>query len=277
MEKDEEFKGEGNSYDFGARMYDARIGRFLSVDPLAPDYPHNSPYAFSENRVIDGVELEGAEHVWYLEVWKSDEGETAIIKFSEDKMQEWANQEYHVLIHDLDKNTTSSNKVSRGHFYSLVDDLNAKGDLPSRSFDDYISDKFGPTIDEWKKWERSLGTEAESDSPLDPAGGDDEYGKWGEDEYYSKGGSSEGGSQQKADPEIGPWKMKGPPIRHQNKCVSLVHERTLINENGERILQIRTVVISENGDSAIFFDDGKKETIKWYNNGEITKTDSTDY
>lgn len=26
-------------------------------------YPHNSPYAFSENRVIDGVELEGLEYV----------------------------------------------------------------------------------------------------------------------------------------------------------------------------------------------------------------------
>ncbi len=32
------------------------------MDPLAPDYPHNSPYAFSENRVIDGVELEGLEY-----------------------------------------------------------------------------------------------------------------------------------------------------------------------------------------------------------------------
>ncbi len=42
-------------------MHDPRIGRFFAVDPLAPSYPHNSPYAFSENRVIDGVELEGLE------------------------------------------------------------------------------------------------------------------------------------------------------------------------------------------------------------------------
>jgi hypothetical protein len=42
-------------------MHDPRVGRFLSLDPLAPQYPHNSPYAFSENRVIDGVELEGLE------------------------------------------------------------------------------------------------------------------------------------------------------------------------------------------------------------------------
>ena len=44
-------------------MSELRIGRFLSLDPLASKYPHNSPYAFSENRVIDGIELEGLEVV----------------------------------------------------------------------------------------------------------------------------------------------------------------------------------------------------------------------
>jgi len=42
-------------------MHDPRIGRFFAIDPLAPQYPHNSTYAFSENRLIDGVELEGLE------------------------------------------------------------------------------------------------------------------------------------------------------------------------------------------------------------------------
>jgi hypothetical protein len=31
------------------------------VDPLAPEYVWNSPYAFAENRVIDGIDLEGLE------------------------------------------------------------------------------------------------------------------------------------------------------------------------------------------------------------------------
>ena len=43
------------------RVHDPRLGRFLSIDPLAAKYPHNSPYASSENRVIDAVELEGRE------------------------------------------------------------------------------------------------------------------------------------------------------------------------------------------------------------------------
>lgn len=67
QEGDDEHLGEGNSYAFKYRIHDARIGKFLSIDPLAPDYPHNSPYAFSENRVVDGIELEGLERVHFME------------------------------------------------------------------------------------------------------------------------------------------------------------------------------------------------------------------
>lgn len=62
QEKDDEIHGAtGTSYAFEYRMHDPRVGRFLSIDPLAAKYAYNSPYAFSENRVIDGIELEGLE------------------------------------------------------------------------------------------------------------------------------------------------------------------------------------------------------------------------
>ncbi|MEA3392694.1 MAG: hypothetical protein U9Q91_06915, partial [Candidatus Marinimicrobia bacterium] len=61
QETDNEIKGNGNSINFKYRMHDPRIGRFFAVDPLTAKYPHNSPYAFSENRVIDAIELEGLE------------------------------------------------------------------------------------------------------------------------------------------------------------------------------------------------------------------------
>lgn len=35
----------------------------MCIDPLAEKYTYNSPYAFAENRVIDGRELEGLEWV----------------------------------------------------------------------------------------------------------------------------------------------------------------------------------------------------------------------
>jgi RHS repeat-associated protein len=59
QEEDNEFTEGMLSFEY--RVHDPRIGRFLSVDPLWKDYPHNSNYAFSENRVIDAIELEGLE------------------------------------------------------------------------------------------------------------------------------------------------------------------------------------------------------------------------
>jgi len=70
QEKDDEIKGNGNSINYKYRMHDPRVGRFFAVDPLSHSYPWNSSYAFSENRVIDGVELEGLEFTNYLNKMK---------------------------------------------------------------------------------------------------------------------------------------------------------------------------------------------------------------
>ncbi len=61
QEMDDEVKGEGNSLNYTFRMHDPRIGRFFAVDPLASRFSYNSPYAFSENVVINATELEGLE------------------------------------------------------------------------------------------------------------------------------------------------------------------------------------------------------------------------
>lgn len=62
QEMDNEIRGsKGTSVNYKYRMHDARIGRFFAVDPLFKDFAWNSPYAFSENRVLDAIELEGLE------------------------------------------------------------------------------------------------------------------------------------------------------------------------------------------------------------------------
>ena len=62
------FQGQEHQDDLGLgwvqfkwRMHDPAIGRFMVVDPLAEDYVHNSPYAFSEKKVTAHIELEGLE------------------------------------------------------------------------------------------------------------------------------------------------------------------------------------------------------------------------
>ena len=47
--------------DYGMRIYDGRLGRFLSVDPLTDDYPELTPYQFASDRPIDGIDLDGLE------------------------------------------------------------------------------------------------------------------------------------------------------------------------------------------------------------------------
>jgi len=48
-------KGEGNSLNFKFRMHDPRLGRFFAIDPLAPKYPHYTPYQFAGNKVIQAA------------------------------------------------------------------------------------------------------------------------------------------------------------------------------------------------------------------------------
>jgi RHS repeat-associated protein len=64
------FQGQEHVDDLGLnwdsfkwRNHQPDIGRFFNIDPLASKYVYNSPYAFSENRVINGRELEGLEWV----------------------------------------------------------------------------------------------------------------------------------------------------------------------------------------------------------------------
>lgn len=51
-EKDDEINVNGGSYDFGDRIYDPRIGRWLSLDPLMRKYAGLSPYNFTFNNPI---------------------------------------------------------------------------------------------------------------------------------------------------------------------------------------------------------------------------------
>ena len=62
-ENDNEVKGEGNQQDYGMRIYDPRLGRFLSVDPLTKSYPMLTPYQYASNRPIDGIDLDGMEYL----------------------------------------------------------------------------------------------------------------------------------------------------------------------------------------------------------------------
>ncbi|GAL86848.1 RHS repeat-associated core domain-containing protein [Sporocytophaga myxococcoides] len=58
-EKDNEFDVDGSDYDFGARMYDSRLGRFLSIDPDATKFAFQSPYTYAQNTPIQAIDKDG--------------------------------------------------------------------------------------------------------------------------------------------------------------------------------------------------------------------------
>ena len=59
MEKDDEVKGEGNSYTTEFRQYDPRLARWWSLDPLMREFPGQSPYLVLDNNPLNKVDKDG--------------------------------------------------------------------------------------------------------------------------------------------------------------------------------------------------------------------------
>ena len=70
-ENDNEVKGEGNQQDYGMRIYDGRLGRFLSVDPITKNYPMLTPYQFASNTPIQAIDLDGLEAFYVHGTWST--------------------------------------------------------------------------------------------------------------------------------------------------------------------------------------------------------------
>jgi RHS repeat-associated protein len=61
-ENDPEAVGTGEgTQDYGFRIYNPSLGRFLSVDPITKKYPELTPYQFASNTPIQAVDLDGLE------------------------------------------------------------------------------------------------------------------------------------------------------------------------------------------------------------------------
>jgi RHS repeat-associated protein len=53
--------GSGSTYDYGFRIYNPNIARFLSEDPLTKKFPWWTPYQFAGNMPIRYIDLDGLE------------------------------------------------------------------------------------------------------------------------------------------------------------------------------------------------------------------------
>ena len=56
-----------NTYDFGARMYDSNLARWMSVDPLCEDYYFYSLYSYCNNLPTSAIDINGYS-TWVINV-----------------------------------------------------------------------------------------------------------------------------------------------------------------------------------------------------------------
>jgi RHS repeat-associated protein len=71
-EKDDEVSGAGNQYDYGFRIYNPHVGKFLSVDPKIYSFPMYSSYQYAGNKPIVAIDLDGLEDVWVHQLEMGD-------------------------------------------------------------------------------------------------------------------------------------------------------------------------------------------------------------
>ena len=88
-ENDNEVKGTGNQQDYGMRIYDPRLVRFMSVDSLAKKFPELSSYQFGSNSPILNIDLDGLEASTSLKkVLKDSRGAPVIIEGTKQLVKE---------------------------------------------------------------------------------------------------------------------------------------------------------------------------------------------
>jgi len=79
-EKDNDTYGAGNTYDFGSRIYDARLGRWFSMDPQFNLYPDQSTYVFCVNNPLLFVDPNGEYIVVSTRRFKMIDGKKVELK-----------------------------------------------------------------------------------------------------------------------------------------------------------------------------------------------------
>jgi RHS repeat-associated protein len=138
-ENDNETVGTGSgTQDYGLRIYNPALGKFLSVDPISRQYPELSTYQFASNSPVANVDLDGGEarlatygsgiHVDPITKKTTEANHEAVFKRDASQNVEWklATKTYAThtgkdLISELKKATKSEKNIEYLSLYSHAD------------------------------------------------------------------------------------------------------------------------------------------------------------
>jgi len=88
-------EGAFDLYYYGARYYDPRLGRFISIDPASSIYPGLSPYVYAGNNPLKYFDLDGD---WYIHVfYKTIAAEDGTLKLIPQYSIGWNSLKHEIL------------------------------------------------------------------------------------------------------------------------------------------------------------------------------------
>jgi len=116
QEKDDEVKGSGMQYDYGFRIYDPRLGKFLSEDPLFKSFPWYTPYQFAGNKPIQSIDLDGLEELDYRQ--GTLENGNVLISLTVDNDVHFNSNDGKLIFHNLDTGTKNSGFKELNDFFN---------------------------------------------------------------------------------------------------------------------------------------------------------------
>ncbi len=112
--------------DYGMRIYNPALGRFLSADPIATQYPKLSPYQFASNTPIQALDIDG------LEAWEvKNQWNTKYIK-----QYEIFAKKYTELLKGQDRKFTCEDlSLYTASMFAMVNKLPFKFSTEAKEFD----------------------------------------------------------------------------------------------------------------------------------------------
>jgi RHS repeat-associated protein len=91
--KEKDSETANDNFDFGARVYDGRLGRWMSLDPLMKKYPQLSSFCFTNNNPLIFADEDGRDLI-VTTIIKTQWGTFTVVQKKDNNQVEWGLREY---------------------------------------------------------------------------------------------------------------------------------------------------------------------------------------